>query len=332
MSDGTAVQNPVDRLAATEAEHDAYLAELLGGDVTPEPAANPQPDVILPGTEASDPTPTTPAAEATEASDKPAAAPAAGGLSDDLLRALRRDGVPDAAIEGTDPATLLAWAQAAQKRQSDVDAYSERLRAAEARSTGQPDDEPAGDQPADVDESSDSDDADGNQPEAERQGTDPYAQFADLFGDDAAAPVREMADQARAAVARAEAAESKVAALSQTVDGLSKVVQFEQAARTTLAPYGQMDAGTLKRVGDRMDEITRANPETAKGTVESLMAAAARDVLGVSPNERGAPTPPRGIGSRIPRALTPEQENDIAAEMFASGATPEQVRRRLGKD
>lgn len=313
MSDGTTVQD--ERPKNPEAEHDEYLTKLFGMDE--QPASAQQPAVIL------DEAPQDQVESSTE--------PEFPGVSDELLRALRRDNVPDDVIAGTDPATLLAWAQAAAKRQTDVDAYTDRLKSAEAEIARLKDIKAASDGDDAIEpESSDAEETDTEADDAAEP--DAASQFAELFGEDAAAPVREMSDQSRAALARAEAAEKEVASLKQQFTQMARVMQFDAASRKILGPYGaDSDPKASKAVGDRMDEIVRAGIMPADSDVESLMARAAQDVLGVSPSERGAPTPPRGASQRGSRALTPEQENDIAAEMFAAGATPEEVRRRLGK-
>ena len=313
MSDGTAVQE--ERPKNPEAEHDEYLTKLFGVDE--QPASAPEPAVVFDE------------AQQDQVGSKPE--PEFPGVSDELLRALRRDNVPDDVIAGTDPATLLAWAQAAAKRQTDVDAYTDRLRSADAEIARLKGSKAA----SDGDDATEPEPGDAEETESEADDVvepDAASQFADLFGEDAAAPVREMSERSSAALARAEAAEKEVASLKQQVSQMARVMQFDVASRKILSPYGaDSDPKATKAVGDRMDEIIRAGIMPADSDVESLMARAAQDVLGVSPSERGAPTPPRGSAQRGSRALTPEQENDIAAEMFAAGATPEEVRRRLGK-
>ena len=60
-------------------------------------------------------------------------------IDDDMLRALRRDGVPQTVIDqiGENPDLLTEWATKAIKRQSDVDAYTEKMHSLEDTSAGE---------------------------------------------------------------------------------------------------------------------------------------------------------------------------------------------------
>ena len=230
-------------------------------------------------------------------------------LDDDMLRALRRDGVPQTVIDqiGKDPDLLTEWATKAIKRQSDVDAYTEKMHSLEDTSAGEesPQDSDAS-EPTDADEKS-------------VEGTTPLDALADELGEEAIEPLRQMQQELTDLRSQLDDANRRVV-MSEVESAV------EQALPTVLAKWGKVTDAQRANVVDRMSELGKAQPRTFN-SIEELMRVAAKDVLGVpSVTKRSAtPSPPRRV-AKVERPATPEESEDAILDVLLGGGTVEEAR------
>jgi FtsZ-binding cell division protein ZapB len=320
MTDGTTVvddrtrrENAASHAVAAEAVADAYLERLLGKDADPNQVA------AVPGSGVAGETDADGPARPDAEGETPASVAEEPGPEDARARALRRWRVPDAILSAVDAEVRDAWADEAIRLQTEVDGYTERMKALEQEVARLRGDDDA------------TDASDGNQPEESGdEETDPAARIAEMFGDDAAdAIVASAAKQARAAEARAEVLENENRSLKEQVQTTQQITMgiLRSMAAKVLTPYNPTEEQAAE-FDRRFTELATENPTVRD--VETLMARAARDVLGPPPHERGMPTPPR-TANRLASRYTPEEENDIAAMMYAAGKSKAEVDRALGK-
>ena len=278
--------NP-DQVAVDE---DAALDAILAGEPVPEPSA------------AEDNSP----AELLVKDDSDEEEP-----DDELLRALRRDGVPQSIIEQVreDPDMLSEWATKAQKRQSDVDAYSEKMKALElsAKDGEESPEESDASEPTGADEKS-------------VEGTTPLDALADEVGEEAVEPLRHMQQELTDLRSQLDDANRRV--VMSEVQGA-----VEHAIPTVLAKWGKVTEEQRSKVIDRMSELGKAQPRTFN-SIEDLMSVAAKDVLGEpSVTKRSkTPSPPSRV-AKVERPVTSEESEDAILDVLLSGGTKEQAQK-----
>jgi len=281
----TPLVNP-DQVAVDE---DAALDAILAGEPVPEPSA------------AEDNSP----AELLVKDDSDEEEP-----DDEMLRALRRDGVPQSIIEQVreDPDMLSEWATKAQKRQSDVDAYSEKMKALElSAKDGEESPESDASEPTDADEKS-------------VEGTTPLDALADEVGEEAVEPLRHMQQELTDLRSQLDDANRRV--VMSEVQGA-----VEHAIPTVLAKWGKVTEEQRSNVIKRMSELGKAQPRTFN-SIEDLMSVAAKDVLGEpSVTKRSkTPSPPSRV-AKVERPVTSEESEDAILDVLLSGGTKEQAQK-----
>ena len=271
-------------------DEDAVLDAILAGEPVPEPSA------------AEDNSP----AELLVKDDSDEEEP-----DDELLRALRRDGVPQSIIEQVreDPDMLSEWATKAQKRQSDVDAYSEKMKALElsAKDGEESPEESDASEPTGADEKS-------------VEGTTPLDALADEVGEEAVEPLRHMQQELTDLRSQLDDANRRV--VMSEVQGA-----VEHAIPTVLAKWGKVTEEQRSKVINRMSELGKAQPRTFN-SIEDLMSVAAKDVLGEpSVTKRSkTPSPPSRV-AKVERPVTSEESEDAILDVLLSGGTKEQAQK-----
>ena len=225
---------------------------------------------------------------------------------DEMLRALRRDGVPQSIIDqvSADPELLTDWATKAQKRQSDVDAYTEKMRSIEESDAGE---ESVTSEPTDADEKS-------------YAGTTPLDALADEVGEEAIEPIRQMQQELTDLRSQLDDANRRV--VMSEVQGA-----VEHAIPTVLAKWGKVTEEQRSKVINRMSELGKAQPRTFN-SIEDLMSVAAKDVLGEpSVTKRSkTPSPPSRV-AKVERPVTSEESEDAILDVLLSGGTKEQAQK-----
>lgn len=274
------------RDAAVNAALDRILDGADGEPTQPEPSSEPSDDATDSGT--------APAEESTGDGDEGAT----DGLDPDLRRALRRDGVPHAVIEATDPATLREWAEAAKKRQADVDSYSERMKALKAK-VATDGDADGGNRPDDADDGGAGD-----------EGTDPDS--GDSVGSD------DLAEQVEALRAEVEASK-RAASTGQEAAEVAWAVADLAMRRPGLSS---------EQVQEVMDEARRlaATRPGAFGSYSEMLTEAADIALGPPPSSRNGPTPP---GQPMQRSLSPDEVEDAVLDAILDGKDGQQALRSV---
>jgi len=223
---------------------------------------------------------------------------------DEMLRALRRDGVPQSIIDqvSENPELLTEWATKAQKRQSDVDAYTEKMRSIEESNT---DEELVTSEPADADEKS-------------YEGTTPLDALADEVGEEAIEPIRQMQQELTDLRSQLDDANRRVV-MSEVQSAV------EQAAPKVLAKWGNVTEEQRSKVINHMSELGKTQPR-AFNSIEELMNVAAKEVLGEpSVTKRSAtPSPPRRV-AKVERPATSVESEDAILDVLLGGGTKAQA-------
>ena len=253
-------------------DDDAILARMFGDEPEPEPAK----EEIPAQAEA--------AAPEVPAFDREAVA-----------KILKRDGVPDDIIASASPETLAKWAESAAKRQKDVDSYGGRLKQLEeqlAKGTEQKDAAPQD-----------------NTPAAAPKPDDPFAQMAEVYGEDIVAPVR--------------------MAFQQQQQRMQEQILLAQARSADIALRSQWGAKApaYEAVLAKMNELGNAKPG-GYASVDALTAAAYEALVGSKPppaNVRAAqPTAPKSAPA--PVKPPPRDEDDEILDRIISGTSVRMAR------
>lgn len=208
-----------------------------------------------------------------------------------VAKVLKRDGVPDEVISSASLDTLLKWAESAAKRQKDVDSYGGRMKQLEEQlAKGQTQDAPKQDNtPA---------------PEAKPAPADPFAQMAEVYGDDVVAPVRIAFQQQQA-----QMQEQLLLAQARAAD-VSLRVQ-----------YGAKSP-SYEAVIEKMSELGAAKPG-GYASVDDLAAAAYQAIVGskpsAPPNVRASqPTAPRSAPAPV-KPPPRDPDDDILDQIMSGG-------------
>jgi hypothetical protein len=206
-----------------------------------------------------------------------------------VAKILKRDGVPDEVISSTSPEILQQWADAAVKRQKDVDSYGGRLKEMEARLATSQQATPA----------------QGNTPvAAEPTKADPFAQMAQVYGEELVAPVR-----------------AAFVSQQQQMQEQLLLAQARAADASLRVQYGAKSP-TWDAVLAKMSELGSAKPG-GYASVDSLAAAAYSEIVGSASaqptNVRAAqPTAPTK-GNTAPVKPPVRDEDDLILDQILSG-------------
>ena len=227
-----------------------------------------------------------------------------------LLRALRRDGVPQTIIDqvSKDPAILDQWANTALKRQSHVDGYTEKMKELEDQLVNQ------GEQTPEDRKVSEQTDA-----EESEVGNNSLDALTDEIGEDAVLPIREMQHQLTEMKQQLDDANRRVAESELRA-------RLEEASNSVL---GKWDITDEKKdaVILRMSELGKTKPGTFE-SIEALMHQAATEVLGppkAKTRRSATPSPPSRV-ARLERPTDVDSREDAALEVLLSGGTVDQAK------
>lgn len=227
-----------------------------------------------------------------------------------LLRALRRDGVPQTIIDqvSKDPEILDQWANTALKRQSHVDGYTEKMKELEDQLVNQ------GEQTPEDRKVSEQTDA-----EESEVGNNSLDALTDEIGEDAVLPIREMQHQLTEMKQQLDDANRRV------VESELRV-RLEEASNSVL---GKWDITEEKRdaVILRMSELGKTKPGTFE-SIEALMHQAATEVLGqpkAKTRRSATPSPPSRV-ARLDRPTDVDSREDAALEVLLSGGSVDQAK------
>ena len=230
-----------------------------------------------------------PAPEDSSSSATPSEAPTPAFDREAVAKILKRDGVPDEVISSASPETLTKWAESAAKRQKDVDSYGGRMKEMEAKlASGKPAEPVA---------------AQDNTPAAPVAVNDPFAQMAQMYGEDLVSPVRQafmtQQQQMQEQMLLAQARASDVA------------LRFQYGAKSP----------SYDTVLAKMSELGSAMPG-GFASVDALAAAAYEALVGSKPSapaniRSSQPTPPKG--STPPVKPVPRDSDDEILDQILSG-------------
>jgi len=227
-----------------------------------------------------------------------------------LLRALRRDGVPQSIIDqvSKDPDMLDQWANTALKRQSHVDGYTEKMKELEDQLVSQGEQTP--------EDKKVSEQTGAEESEVSNNSLDA---LTDEIGEEAVVPIRDMQLQLTEMKQQLDEANRRVAE--------SEVrAQIESASNSVL---GQWDITDEKKdaVINRMSELGKTKPGTFE-SIEALMHQAATEVLGqpkAKTRKSATPSPPSRV-ARLERPTDVDSREDAALEVLLSGGSVEQAK------
>ena len=209
---------------------------------------------------------------------------------DAVAKILKRDGVPDEIIRTATPETLSKWAEAASKRQKDVDSYGGRLKELEARlASAQP--EAA---------------VQANTPAVPQTPADPFAQMASVYGEDLVAPVR-----------------AAFVSQQQQMQEQMLLAQARAADSSLRVQYGAK-APSWDSVVAKMSELGAATPG-GYASVDALAAAAYQAIVGSKPStsvnpRANQPTAPKG-GPAPVKPPPRDEDDDILDQIISGGGT-----------
>lgn len=218
-------------------------------------------------------------------------APANDPDFDRALKALQRDGVPAEIIDSikSDPSKVKDWGLKAAKRQADVDAFGAKV--AESKKT-----------PADKSEtpkaSAATDDGEAD--------ADPLSVFGDIFGDEAAKPLRTITDRLRAEF------DEKARAME---------VKYEtRSAYERLAPMYGKDAPSIDEITKVAAQIGRENPgqfESISDIVQEAFRMRSGEPKRSDPRNFARPT----VGKQPTRATREIDREDAVLDILLSGGS-----------
>jgi len=230
-----------------------------------------------------------PAPEDSSPAATPSEAPTPAFDREAVAKILKRDGVPDEVISSASPETLTKWAESAAKRQKDVDSYGGRMKEMEAKlASGKPAEPVA---------------AQDNTPAAPVAVNDPFAQMAQMYGEDLVSPVRQafmtQQQQMQEQMLLAQARASDVA------------LRFQYGTKSP----------SYDTVLAKMSELGSAMPG-GFASVDALAAAAYEALVGSKPSapaniRSSQPTPPKG--STPPVKPVPRDSDDEILDQILSG-------------
>ena len=209
---------------------------------------------------------------------------------------LKRDGVPDSVIakmKESDVQGLTTWADSAAKRQAEVDTFGNRLKALEEGK-----EEPSAEA----------------QPETSAE--DPFLSVEAKYGEDAAKPLREMAEQMQSQLAQ--------------VQNMAISSELSRAENNMQAVWSDKSLERDK-ITTSMQALAEQHPGRFK-SVEEMMFVACCDLYGepdlskmdekkVQQPVKAQPTPmrPSNAAPTPKKAMTPQQKEDAILDAIMSG-------------
>ena len=225
-------------------------------------------------------------------------APANDPDFDRALKALQRDGVPAEIIDSirSDPSKVKDWGLKAAKRQADVDAFgSKKANAEEAPKTSPKNSAQSDDGEADA---------------------DPLSAFGEIFGDEAAKPLRTITDRLRSEF------EEKTKAME---------VKYEtRSAYERLAPMYGKNAPTIDEITKVAAQIGRENPgqfESISDIVQEAFRMRAGEPKRPDPRNSARPT----VGQPPARQTREVDREDAVLDILLSGGTRADALRILSR-
>jgi len=218
-------------------------------------------------------------------------APANDPDFDRALKALQRDGVPADIIDSikADPSKVKDWGLKAAKRQADVDSFGNKV--AESKKT-------QADKSETPKASAATDDGEAD--------ADPLSVFGDIFGDEAAKPLRTITDRLRSEF------EEKSRAME---------VKYEtRSAYERLAPMYGKEAPSIDEITKVAAQIGRENPgqfESISDIVQEAFRMRAGDPKRSDPRNSARPT----VGKQPSRATREIDREDAVLDILLSGGS-----------
>jgi hypothetical protein len=218
---------------------------------------------------------------------------------DRALKALQRDGVPAEIIDSirSNPSKVKEWGLKAAKRQADVDAFGAKV--ADSKKS-QPE--------KTVEASTQSDDGEAD--------ADPLSVFGEIFGDEAAKPLRTITDRMR------EDFEQKTKALE---------VKYEtRSAYDRISALYGADAPSLADITDVAAQIGRENPgqfDSIEEVVREAFRMRAGEPKRSDPRNIARPT----VGKAPARATREVDREDAVLDILLSGGSRNDALRILSR-
>jgi hypothetical protein len=220
---------------------------------------------------------------------------------DRALKALQRDGVPSEVIDSmkSNPSKMKEWGLKAAKRQSDVDAFGAKVADSKKTDTN----------------SSESPKSSLNTEDGEAD-ADPLSQFSEIFGEDAAKPLKSMQDRLRKEFAE------------QT--RMIEVKHESQLAYQQIAAEYGAKAPNYTTIAEAAAKIGRENPSKFD-SVEAIVRAAFQQQVGMpsKPDPRNTARPT--VGHAPPRVTKTVDVQDRVLDILLSGGNRDDVRKALSR-
>lgn len=219
------------------------------------------------------------------------------------IKALKRDGVPSDVIDGmaSNPSKLKEWGLKSAKRQADVDSYSEKLKAVDPKKPSK----------SDNNKTEDGEDDDGDDGDK-----DPLSSFEEIFGGDAAKPLRTLADQLRA-----------------EFSDRSRIMEVKYETQGAYLKYANQygkSAPSLDEITEVAATIGRENPGKFS-SVEEVVAEAFLQRVGhpvkIDPRNAARPT----VGKAAPRVVQTRDREDVVLDILLSGGSKSDALKALSR-
>lgn len=235
--------------------------------------------------------------ESTPVVSTPDVAPQADADFDRAIKALQRDGVPADVIDSlkSNPSKVKEWGLKAAKRQADVDSYGNKI--AESKKS-------AADAQVETEISASTDDGEAD--------ADPLSSFGEIFGDEAAKPLRNLAERLRS-----------------EFDERSRVLETKYESQMA---YSRI-AGEYGRSAPSYDDITEIAARIGRErpgafpSIDALVREAFNQKVGqpkkIDPRNIARPT----VGKTAARAIATKDREDMVLDVLLSGGSKEDARR-----
>lgn len=228
-----------------------------------------------------------------------AAEPSADADYDKAIKALQRDGVPAEVIESirSNPDKVKEWGLKAAKRQADVDAFGARV-SEQSRSKEQKSGPPKA------------------EPKAAATEAESVREFSEIFGEEAAKPLRDMQERMNKEIAeRTRSMEIKY--------------ETQIAYQSIKGEYGKA-APSYDKLMETASELGRTNPASFD-SVEDIMRAAAAKLAGAPRKTDARDIARPTVGQSVKRVAAQNNPEDTALDILLSGGTRDDVRRVLSR-
>jgi hypothetical protein len=235
-----------------------------------------------------------------DAQSTPPSPPVVDSDYERAMKALQRDGVPAEVIESirSNPDKVKEWGLKAAKRQADVDAFGSRM-SEQARKEPQAktvaEQSPKKPAPAEADS---------------------VREFSEIFGEEAAKPLRDM--QARM--------QQQMAEQSRAME-----IKYESqiAYQSIKGEYGK-SAPAYEKLMEVAAELGRTSPASFK-SVDEIMRAAAEKLAGSTRKSDARDFARPTVGQSVKRVAPQVDPDDTALDILLAGGTRDDVRRVLSR-